>query len=300
MSLSVSPARSKILGLRAEGKEQRAERVMPELPEIETICRGLRTHVRGLRIVDVEVIEPRLRTRVGADFVSRLRGSTIQDVRRRGKYILIYLDRDRVWLSHLGMSGKLIRVEKQRPREKHDHIIAGLEGDHELRYHDPRRFGLSLLASLAELDGLPQMQGLGLEPFDRRFDGRYLYAVARNSRRRIRDFLIDQRVVAGLGNIYSNEILCYAGVRPTTRAWKLGRAAVERIAEITPKLLREAIQWCGTSFSDYRDAEDRVGSFQNHLRVYDREGGPCAVCGTRIKRVSLGNRSAFYCPRCQK
>ncbi len=273
---------------------------MPELPEVETICRGLRALVTGRRITEVKVLQPRLRTRVGRDFASKLQGKAITEIKRRGKYILILLDNDRVWLTHLGMSGKLIWVEQGRPRERHDHIVAKLEGGYELRYHDPRRFGLSLAVPLRELDSLPQMRDLGVEPFDPRFDGHYLFSFARSSRRRIRDLLIDQGIVAGLGNIYSNEILFHAGIRPTTRASRLNRASVGRIAKITPKLLSQAIQWCGTSFSDYRDAEDRYGGFQKHLRVYDRESEKCKACGGMIKRVPIGNRSAFYCPSCQR
>jgi formamidopyrimidine-DNA glycosylase len=273
---------------------------MPELPEVETICRGLRARVIGRRIIDVKVFEPRLRTRVGADFAIKLSGRSIAAVERRGKYILLQLDDGCIWLTHLGMSGKLIWVEEGRGREKHDHIVARLDGGYELRYHDPRRFGLSLLVPGGKLESLPQIQALGPEPLDDGFDAEYLYSAARNSRRRIRDLLIDQRAIAGLGNIYANEILFHAGVRPTARSWKLGRAKVERIARLTPKILRQAIRWCGTSFSDYRDAEDRYGEFQNHLRVYDRESEKCRACDGKIKRVSMGNRSAFYCPSCQK
>ncbi len=273
---------------------------MPELPEVETICRGLRPILRGRRITQVDVLQTQLRYPVDSGFQRRLQGRTILDVGRRGKYILIQLEAEAVWIFHLGMSGKLIHVKAEKPREKHDHIIVGLDNGCELRYHDPRRFGLSLLLRHQELADLPQLGHLGLDPFDRRFTGQYLYSLTRNSRRRIRDVLIDQRVVAGLGNIYANEILFHAGVRPTARAWRLGRGKVQDIAETTPKVLRKAIQWCGTSFSDYRDAEDRLGEFQKHLRVYDREGERCRVCRSRIKRVAIGNRSAFYCPFCQK
>jgi len=273
---------------------------MPELPEVETICRGLRQLLPGRRITNVEVREPRLRSRVDGDFSSRLLGRTILAVGRRGKYLLVFLEGERVWLSHLGMSGKLIFVAASKPREKHDHIIVGLDGSHELRYHDPRRFGLAAVVSHSELSSMPQMRNLGPDPFDSRFNGARLYSLARGCRRRIRDLLIDQRVVAGLGNIYANEILFRAGIRPTTRAWKLGRGSIETLANRVPKVLREAIRWCGTSFSDYRDAEDRFGEFQNHLNVYDRVGEKCRVCGVKIKRVAIGNRSAFYCPRCQR
>ncbi len=273
---------------------------MPELPEVETICRGLRSLLRGLQVLEVSVLEPRLRSPVDADFSSSLEGRTIVDVRRKGKYVLIFLEGDRVWISHLGMTGKLIYVAAERPREKHDHIIVRLEGGHELRYHDPRRFGLSLVVQNGELAALPQMRNLGLDPFDPKFQGKYLHAIARSSRRRVRDLLLDQGVVAGLGNIYTNEILFRAGVRPAKRAWRVGRSAVERIAAVTPEVLSEAIRWRGTSLSDYRDGEDREGEFQNHLQVYGRDGESCMACLSTIKKVLLGNRSAYYCPSCQK
>ncbi|MGH7809589.1 MAG: zinc finger domain-containing protein, partial [Candidatus Binatia bacterium] len=120
------------------------------------------------------------------------------------------------------------------------------------------------------------------------------------SKRRIRDLLLDQRIIAGLGNIYANEILSLSGVKPTTRAHRLSRTRVEAIAGAIPTLLRDAIRWCGTSFSDYRDADDKSGEFQNHLRVYDRDGEQCRDCPSVIQRVAIGNRSAFYCPTCQK
>lgn len=272
---------------------------MPELPEVETICRGLRPLLRGRRISAVEVLERRLRSPVNQEFPWQLEGKTILDVQRRGKYILIMLESETVWIFHLGMSGKLIHVRVERPREKHDHIIVKLDNGRELRYHDPRRFGLSIVIPHERLETLPQIKSLGLDPFDRQFTGVHLHSAARSSRRRIRDLLIDQNVVAGLGNIYANEILFHAGVRPTARACRLERGRVGQIAKLIPKVLREAIRWCGTSFSDYRDAEDHRGEFQNHLRVYDREGEKCRACSSKIKRVPIGNRSAYYCPRCQ-
>jgi formamidopyrimidine-DNA glycosylase len=273
---------------------------MPELPEVETVCRSLRPHLIGRRVVRVDVLEPRLRTRVAADLPARLEGRAIIAVDRQAKYILIHLDGDTLWLFHLGMSGKLIRVENGVARRKHDHIIVRLDDDGELRYHDPRRFGLSVVVAQEYRDAPPQLARLGPDPLERRFNGAALYAATRVSARRIRDLLLDQQVVAGLGNIYANEILFRAGVRPTARACKLTRRQVEAIAAMTPRVLRDAIRWCGTSFSDYRDGNDRRGEFQNHLCVYDRDGDPCRVCSSAIKRVAVGNRSAFYCPSCQK
>ena len=272
---------------------------MPELPEVETVRRTLCALVPGRRIIKVEVLEPRLRRRVARDFASVLSGRTIVDVERRGKYLLLILDGKSVWVTHLGMSGKLIYVNAERPREAHDHICAVLENGFELRYHDPRRFGLAAAMPLGKLQSWPPLRGLGPDPLDGDFAVGGLYQQARKSRRKIRDLLLDQKVIAGLGNIYSNELLFYAGIRPTVRACKLTRQRVNEIAAIAPRLLREAIHWGGTSFSDYRDGQDRQGEFQARLSVYGRDGERCRRCEHVIKRVALGNRSAFYCPSCQ-
>ncbi len=273
---------------------------MPELPEVETICRGLRPRLTGRTIVDVKVLERRLRHPVDEHLAERLRGQTITAVGRRSKYILIYLQQGLVWVLHLGMSGKLIHVDARTPNQKHDHIIVNLDSGRQLRYHDPRRFGLCLLAAKQELATLPQFKRLGPDPFDAKFDGSYLHTFTRNSGRRIRDLLLDQQVVAGIGNIYANEILKRVGVRPTVRSFRLTREKIRQLAASTRTVLEEAIRWCGTSFSDYRDADDKFGEFQNHLRVYDRDGEKCRDCSGVIKRVALGNRGAFYCPRCQR
>lgn len=273
---------------------------MPELPEVETTCRGLRPYLRNRRIARVEILQPYLRRPIDAGLPKQLEGQTMTRLERRAKYILIFLKNGLVWGFHLGMSGKLIHVDADTPRVKHDHIVVRLDNQRELRYHDPRRFGLTFLVPCDGLWKRPELAHLGLDPFDSQFDGDYLYAFTRRSNRRIRDLLLDQHVVAGIGNIYANEILFRVGVRPTTRSRTLSRAAVDALAATAPKVLREAIRWCGTSFSDYRDADDKYGGFQNHLRVYDREAERCRKCPSSIKRVALGNRSAFYCPSCQK
>ena len=273
---------------------------MPELPEVETVCRTLRAVVPGHRIVNVEVREARLRVPVRRDFKSLLLGRKILEIQRKGKYILLTMEGEIVWVSHLGMSGKLIYVTSERPREVHDHIFVRLDHGFDLRYHDPRRFGLATAMRMAQLGDWAQIRDLGPDPLGEDFAARGLYARTRSSRRKIRDLLLDQSVVAGLGNIYVNELLFCAGIRPTTRAFRLARERVAQIARRAPQLLSEAIQWGGTSFSDYRDGQDRRGEFQQHLRVYGREGERCTRCQQLIKRVPLGNRSAFYCPACQK
>ncbi len=273
---------------------------MPELPEVETVCRSLRPHLLGQKISRIEVLEPRLRARVDVAALEQLVGRKIIEIERKGKYILIRLDRGKVWVFHLGMSGKLICVAANAARRKHDHIVVRLNDGNEFRYHDPRRFGISLVTTTEALGELAQLRRLGVEPFDPELTGAYLFHFSRSSRRRIRDLLLDQQIIAGLGNIYANEVLFLTGVKPTARAYRLTRKQVQLIAQTIPHLLRRAIRWCGTSFSDYRDADDKRGTFQNHLRVYDRDGQTCRVCPSLIKRIALGNRSAFYCPSCQK
>jgi formamidopyrimidine-DNA glycosylase len=273
---------------------------MPELPEVETVCCSLRPHLLGRTIERIDVRERRLRVLVDSARVHRLTGKRIESVDRLAKYILLRFSDASVWLFHLGMSGKLICTGVTTARQKHDHIVVDLDDGRQLRYHDPRRFGLAIVTHAGELGDLPQLRRLGVDPFAETLTGEYLFTFTRASERRIRDLLLDQQIVAGLGNIYANEVLAMVRLRPTTRAWRLTRKQVGMIAAAIPELLHDAIQWCGTSFSDYRDADDKSGEFQNHLRVYDRDGEPCRVCPSIVKRVAIGNRSAFYCPTCQK
>jgi formamidopyrimidine-DNA glycosylase len=273
---------------------------MPELPEVETVCSTLRRHLVEQTVERVEVLESRLRVPVDRAALARLAGKNILEIRRAAKYILILLSDDLVWVFHLGMSGKLICVGGDAPPRKHDHIIVHFRGGRQLRYHDPRRFGLTLVTRKQILHELPQLSLLGIDPFDSDLTGEYLFRHTRSSERRIRDLLLDQRIIAGLGNIYANEILAKVAIRPSTRASRLTRKQVHALAQAVPNVLQQAIRWCGTSFSDYRDADDKRGEFQCRLRVYDREGEACKRCACIIKRVAMGNRSAFYCPSCQK
>jgi len=273
---------------------------MPELPEVETVCRSLRPHLLGRTINRVRVLEPRLRVPVDERELKSLAGKRVEGISRVAKYILLDLSDDNVWVFHLGMSGKLICVAPHTAHQKHDHIVADLDGGAELRYHDPRRFGLSVVVKKDRLHQLPQLRHVGLDPFDPALNGDYLFRFTRASERHIRDLLLDQQIVAGLGNIYANEILSMIGIKPTARAHRLTRKQVQCLATAIPSLLNDAIRWCGTSFSDYRDADDKSGEFQNHLRVYDRHGEKCRDCPRVIKRIALGNRSAYYCPSCQK
>lgn len=272
---------------------------MPELPEVETIRRTLNPLIRGAKIVRVQVLDRRLRIPVALDFESRLVNKVIANVRRKGKYLLVGLDSDWVWVIHLGMAGKLIYLASGLPRDRHDHIIVEFTSGYELRFHDPRRFGLSIVIRERDLGQWPSLSRLGEDPLGLQWSSTYLHSVMRRSRRRLRDLLLDQRLIAGLGNIYANEALFQVGLRPTRRARTVNSKLTQQMAVAIPRVLREAIRWRGTSFSDYRDGKNRKGEFQNHLKVYNREGKPCHNCSGKIKRVRMGNRSAFYCPTCQ-
>lgn len=273
---------------------------MPELPEVETVRRTLSERIQGHEIVAVEVFQRALRVRVAEDFAHRLTGKHVVRVARRGKYLLIFLEGAWVWVCHLGMSGKLVFLDGPTPLDKHDHIAIRFGPAGELRFNDPRRFGLSVVMPEQDLESWPSIANLGVEPLEGGLDGAYLYQRLHGSRRRVYDVLMDQRVIAGLGNIYVNEVLFRVGVRPTVRAWRISRQHAGDLASEIRTVLAEAIDWRGTSFSDYRDGNDRRGAFQSRLQVYDRAGDNCQVCGALIKRKAIANRGTFYCPTCQR
>jgi formamidopyrimidine-DNA glycosylase len=270
---------------------------VPELPEVETVRRSLERLIVGQTVVAVEVRDPRLRRPLAPDFAAILTGRAVQQVKRRGKYLHFCLDDGRVWLVHLGMTGQLVVNDPGRPLLPHDHILLALSNGRHLRYNDTRRFGLMAIGSEEEIVALT---GLGVEPLSSRFTAHYLSDKARATRRTIKDLLMDQRVVAGIGNIYASEILFRAGVQPHHLSSALSRDAAERIVKAAKAVLREAIRHRGSSISDYLDGEGQPGSFQGRFRVYDREGEPCQVCAALIRRETRGGRSAFFCPTCQR
>lgn len=273
---------------------------MPELPEVETIRRTIGPRVVGRRVVDVAVRCPRLRRPLAADFGAALSGRTIRAARRRAKYLLFDLDAPASWILHLGMSGRLLHRPALAGLQlaAHDHVVVALDDGAAIVFNDPRRFGLMVLEEAARS---PLLEGLGPEPLDERaFDAAYLAALRRTTRRTVKDVLMDQRVVGGLGNIYVNEILFACGVRPRRRLARLTTSECERLVEATRSVLSEAIAHRGTSISDFLDGIGRRGGYQWRRRVYDRAGLPCPSCKTQIKAVVVGQRSSFYCPRCQR
>ncbi|HLK11267.1 MAG TPA: bifunctional DNA-formamidopyrimidine glycosylase/DNA-(apurinic or apyrimidinic site) lyase [Candidatus Binatia bacterium] len=269
---------------------------MPELPEVETIARGLGRALRGRRVVAVEVREARLRAPVSPGFAARLTGRRIEAVFRRGKYLLAALDDGALWLIHLGMSGRITLAAAAAPQRRHDHVVVALDDARVLTYHDPRRFGrMDVIPAAA----LAAETGGGIDALAPELTPGALFALTRRRRTSTKALLMDQRRVAGLGNIYVNELLFRAGVRPRRRAGRLTRAQCARIVAATRAVLAEAIRHGGSSISDYRDGFGRAGRFQAAHRVYGRAGEPCSRCRTPLRACRVAGRSSFYCPRCQ-
>ena len=282
---------------------------MPELPEVETIRRGVTPQVLGRRIARVTVRDARLRWPVPTDFARFAEGRRIVATSRRGKYLLLHLDGaiadgepDRI-IIHLGMSGRLFVRAPEHPLLKHDHVDLLLRDDHGneslLRFNDARRFGAVLPWPAA--DGPHAlMLTMGPEPFSEQFSGEYLFQLSRRKITAVKTFLMDGGVVVGAGNIYAAESLFRAGIRPTRKAGKVTRAEFEALVQKVREVLNEAIVQGGTTLRDFAGANGEAGYFQQDLYVYGREGQPCRVCGTTIKGLRLGNRQSCYCPRCQR
>jgi len=268
---------------------------MPELPEIEVTRRGIAPLLIGRVISGVAVREPRLRWRV-PNAVQGLAGLAIRGVRRRGKYLLLDCG-DGHLILHLGMSGSLRVLASETPPRKHDHFDLVL-GERTLRLRDPRRFG-AVLWTAQRVDAHPLLVGLGLEPLSRALNGRRLHALTRAHRASIKQVLMDGRRIVGLGNIYASESLFRAGIHPRTPARRLSLERCAKLAAAIKDTLRDAIRAGGSSLRNFVNSDGRPGYFQNRTRVYDRAGAPCRRCGTAIRRIVQGQRSTFYCPRCQ-
>lgn len=269
---------------------------MPELPEVETVVRCLAPELTGRRVLAVAVLETRLRGGVAPDFAARLSGRRIESLARRGKYLLAALDDGRLWLVHLGMTGRLTLADSGRVDERHDHVVVRLDDGRVLTFNDARRFGR---VAVIEQAALAAETGEGVDPLAPAFTATALFALTRGRRTSIKALLMDQRRVAGLGNIYVNELLFRAGIRPGRRAVRLRREDCARVVRATRAVLAEAIRRGGSSISDYRDGLGRRGWFQLRHRVYDRAGEPCRRCATPIRTRVIVGRSSFYCPACQ-
>lgn len=271
---------------------------MPELPEVETTRRGLEPHAAGRRIVALAVYEPRLRWPVPDDLPAKLAGQRVLGLGRRAKYLLIALESGTL-LVHLGMSGTLRVLAADTPRLAHDHYDLLLESGRTLRFNDPRRFG-SLHYTSGDPRQHPLLARLAPEPFDREFNGPYLWRITRRRRASIKQVLMNSRLVVGVGNIYASEALFRARIRPRRRAQSLSRQEAARLVKAVRAVLALAIRVGGTTLRDYVGADGEPGYFRQKLYVYERMGKPCRVCRTPIRRITQQGRSSYYCPSCQK
>ena len=268
---------------------------MPELPEVETIARGLAQRVTGDRIESVWVGEkPEPLKSPAAEIVSVLEGSRIAAVRRVGKHMVVDLERGRrsaQWIVHLGMTGRMCVAQPVDALARHTHLVAKLASGRELRFEDPRRFGR--LAVVRE-----PFRAAGSEPLDVACDD--FVALFRKRRTPIKSALLNQKLLSGVGNIYADESLARAGIRPRRRASGLTRDELRKLYDALREVLHEAIRAGGSSVSDYVDAAGEPGFFQLQHRVYGREGEPCRVCKTPIKKIVVAGRGTHYCPKCQR
>lgn len=270
---------------------------MPELPEVETTRRGLAPHVVGKTIAAIEVREPRLRWPVAPGLARKLEGERIDALDRRGKYLL-FDTRAGTLLVHLGMSGSLRYLPAPAAHGLHDHIDLKFSDGGCLRYNDPRRFGSVQLTAEPQLH--PLLKGLGPEPFSDELTADYLWKTCRGRRVAIKPHLMNGRVVVGVGNIYANEALFRAGIRPTREARRVPRALFEPLVTSIRDVLAAAIEDGGTTLRNFVGGDGEPGYFRTELRVYERDGEPCVNCGTPIRRKVLGQRATYFCPRCQR
>ncbi len=277
---------------------------MPELPEVETVMRGLRGPLEGRRIIRAEVRVPALRWPLPPGLAERLTGRRVLGLSRRAKYILIALEGGEVLLAHLGMSGRMLILPRgtNRPPEKHDHLVLVTEEGVELRFNDARRFGMLDLVAEADLASHRLLAGLGPEPLEPGFDGAYLAGVLAGKITPIKAALLDQRLVAGLGNIYVCEALYFAGLSPKRLARSVTGRRAEILAEAIKDVLTRAIEAGGSSLRDYVQSDGELGYFQHQWAVYGREGEPCpgCDCGGAVRRMVQSGRSSFYCARRQR
>lgn len=271
---------------------------MPELPEVETTVRGLRPVLEGQRLARVEPRRADLRRAIPADLRQRLTGARVTGLSRRAKYGLIDTDRGDTLIFHLGMSGRW-RVD---PAEllAHDHLVIETEAGRRLALNDPRRFGSLDLVRTDDVLAYPPFAALGPEPLGPGFSGETLARAFADRIAPAKALLLDQRVVAGLGNIYVCEALNIAGIAPSRAGGRIARARLDRLAAAVPVVLEEAIAAGGSTLRDFAAPDGELGYFSKQFRVYGREGEPCPACGTAVRRRTEGGRSTFWCPTCQR
>lgn len=283
---------------------------MPELPEVETVRAGIDPVMTGAKMAKVDVRRPDLRWPFPERMAERLTGALVTALRRRSKYILADLSTGETLIIHLGMSGRILvsgdalgRFHHDHPApEKHDHVVFDMDNGARITFNDPRRFGAMDLGSTAALEDHWLIKGIGPEPLGNAFDEDYLIQKLKSRNSPIKTALLDQKLVAGLGNIYVCEVLHRTGISPVRKASRISSTRVATLVPAIRTVLSEAIAAGGSSLRDYKQADGELGYFQHTFRVYDREGAPCPTpsCSGQITRIVQSGRSSFYCPSCQR
>ena len=283
---------------------------MPELPEVETVRRGLQPVLEGQKIVHADVRRPDLRWPLPERMAERLTGATVTSLGRRSKYLLLALSTGETLLAHLGMSGRFLISGKVQGSfhhdhpapEKHDHVVLETEAGARVTFNDARRFGAMDLAASEGVDAHAWLKSLGPEPLGNTFDEAYLVRALAGKNTPIKSALLDQRVVAGLGNIYVSEALHRAGISPVRKAGRISGPRIAALVPIIRDVLKDAIRAGGSSLRDHRQVDGDLGYFQHNFKAYDREGQPCQTpdCTGEISRIVQSGRSTFYCKQCQR
>ena len=271
---------------------------MPELPEVETTRRGIEPHIENNKVSKVILRRKTLRWPITPALSKDLPGETIQSVSRRGKYLLLATQKGCL-LIHLGMSGSLRIVESSRAAAKHDHVDVVFANNKVLRYTDPRRFGC-ILWETEPIEAHPLLASLGPEPLEDNFHTDYLFKKSRSRNVAVKTFIMDSKVVVGVGNIYANESLFLAGISPKRSAGKISKPRYEKLVECIQQVLQQAIDVGGTTLKDFTGSDGEPGYFAQSLHVYGRRGEPCHGCNGTLKEIRQGQRSTVYCPQCQK
>tara|TARA_Y100000590_G_C15665926_1_gene994431 strand:- start:444 stop:1271 length:828 start_codon:yes stop_codon:yes gene_type:complete len=275
---------------------------MPELPEVETIIRGLRPHLEGFSIKRINVRRHDLRVPVPKNLSKRILDSEIEAIKRRGKYILFFFENSKVLIIHLGMSGKMIVYDQNEKENKHNHVVFTLNSGKKLIFNDPRRFGLVILSEKSNYLQQSRFKNMGPEPLNPEFNSQNLLLSLAGKKAPIKNVLLDQRIVAGVGNIYACESLFLAGISPTKQAGGIKEAKAERLVLSIKTVLNKAIDAGGSSIINFVRSSGEIGYFQNSLAVYGRSGKKCPHCNCRaaIKCIKQSGRSTFYCSKKQK
>ncbi len=286
---------------------------MPELPEVETVCRGLRPVMEGFNFTEVILNRPNLRFPFAPDFIDRIEGQTLIRLTRRAKFLQAELETGHRLYMHLGMSGRFTITQSDLPSEKpelmpgdfaikvntnpkHDHVIFKMSSGYTITYNDPRRFGFM---ELVAKDAPYRLDGLGPEPLGNDFNAPALSTALKGRKSKIKGALLDQKIIAGLGNIYVCEALFRAGISPLREAGALKAGEIETLTACIKDVIRDAIKAGGSSLRDFTHTDGDLGYFQHSFQVYGREGEPCPACKTPIMRITQSGRSSFYCMTCQ-